>query len=321
MRLYDLTSPEYRQIASKKIEMPVAQAWRLAHKVADEVVLQFTGELGIADTKIAYVNSASGHKEIYMMDYDGAEPTPADLEPVHQPLADVEPRSARSIAFTSFMRGYPYLYRLFPFEKRPVQLLAGYLGINTSPAWSPDGRFLALTLSKDGNPEIYVLTLATGASAALTTFAGIDTEPTWSPTGREIAFVSDRSGAAQIYVMDAEGANVRRLSQDRIQHAAALVAEGRRDRLHLASGQSRHLGGEPRRLEPPPAHLRTAAATKAHRGRRTGATRCSSPGGSGASQLFTMLADGSEQQQLLKGPGRHDKWLVVATPSVIGLAG
>ena len=53
MRLYDLTSPEQRLIASKKFEMPVAQARRLSHKIADEVVLQFTGELGIADTKIA----------------------------------------------------------------------------------------------------------------------------------------------------------------------------------------------------------------------------------------------------------------------------
>jgi cytochrome c oxidase subunit 1 len=57
------------------------------------------------------------------------------------------------------MRGYPYLYRMFPFENRPVQVLAGFLGINTSPAFSPDGRSLALTLSRDGNPEVYVLIL------------------------------------------------------------------------------------------------------------------------------------------------------------------
>src|SRR5262245_52739501 len=133
MRLYDLTSPEYRQIATKKFEMPVNQAWRLAHKVADEVVLQFTGELGVADTKIAYVNSSSGSKEVYMMDYDGAEPVRLtsnqsnNLSPTWSP-------DLRSIAFTSFMRGYPYLYRLFPFEKRPVQLMAGYLAVHTSAA-------------------------------------------------------------------------------------------------------------------------------------------------------------------------------------------
>ena len=44
MRLHDLTSPEFRLIGAKKIELPTAQTRRLAHKVADEVVLQFTGE-------------------------------------------------------------------------------------------------------------------------------------------------------------------------------------------------------------------------------------------------------------------------------------
>src|SRR5207237_1111406 len=45
MRLYDLTDPDHRMIASKKFELPAAQLRRLAHKVADEVALQFTGEL------------------------------------------------------------------------------------------------------------------------------------------------------------------------------------------------------------------------------------------------------------------------------------
>src|SRR5690349_14722453 len=52
MRLYDLTSPEFRLIASKKFELPSAQTRRLAHKIADEVVMQFTGEPGIADPKL-----------------------------------------------------------------------------------------------------------------------------------------------------------------------------------------------------------------------------------------------------------------------------
>ena len=215
MRLYDLTNPEQRLIASKRLELRVADGRRLAHKIADEVVYQFTGELGIADTKIAYVARASESKELYAMDYDGAGPArltqndSINLSPTWSP-------DARSLAFTSYMRGYPYLYRLFPFERRPIQLLAGFLGINTSPAWSPDGRFVALTLSKDGNPEIYLLNVATGPPPRrLTNHPAIDTEPTWSPTGREIAFISDRTGTAQVFVMDAEGANVRQRSEER----------------------------------------------------------------------------------------------------------
>ena len=194
MRLYDLTTPEYRLIASRKFEVAAPQSRRLAHKIADEIVLQFTGELGVADTKLAYVVGPPGAKEIFVADYDGAGAVGVtrngsiNLSPVWSP-------DARSIAFTSFMNGYPDLFRLFPFERqRPVQTLASFVGINSSPGWSHDGRFLALTLSKDGNPEIYVLTVATGVLQRLTRHAGIDTEPAWAPTGQQIAFVSDRAG-------------------------------------------------------------------------------------------------------------------------------
>jgi len=212
MRLYDLTSPDHRLIGTKKFELPVSQLRRLGHKVADEVVLQFTGEPGIADTKIAYVVGSVGSvKEIVMADYDGAASTPVtrngsiNLSPVWSP-------DARSLAFTSFKQGYPDLYRAFPFERRPEQSVAAFQGVNIAPAFSPDGRSLAMTLSKDGNPEIYVLTLASGAMRRLTRHAGIDSEPSWSPNGRQLAFLSDRAGSPNIYVMDAEGTNVRQIT-------------------------------------------------------------------------------------------------------------
>jgi TolB protein len=212
MRLYDLTTPEHRLIGTKKFELPVAQLRRLAHKVADEVVLQFTGEPGVADTKIAYVSGPLGAKEIVVADYDGIGSAPVtrngsiNLSPVWSP-------DARSLAYTSYQQGYPDLYRIFPFEpRRPAQTLAAFAGINSSPAFSPDGKSIAMTLSVSGNPEIHVLTLATGVMRRLTRHAGIDTEPTWAPTGRQIAFVSDRAGSPHIFVMDDQGTNVRQLT-------------------------------------------------------------------------------------------------------------
>ena len=302
MRLYDLTSPEFRVIGTKKLELPAAQLRRLAHKVADEVVLQFTGELGIADTKVAYVNSSTGHKELALMDYDGVgaarvtSNNSINLSPVWSP-------DTRSLAFTSYMRGYPYLYRLFPFENRPVQVLAGFLGINTSPAFSPDGRSVALTLSRDGNPEVYVLNLATGAFRRLTTYSGIDTEPTWSPTGREIAFVSERAGGAQIFVMDAEGANVRRLTQGGFNTQPRWSPKG--DTIVFTSRQGNFdLWG----VAPDGSNLRRLTAGP---GNNEGASWA--PNGrhlvfqsnrlAGGYQLFTMLADGTEQQPLTRAPG------------------
>ena len=298
MRLYDLTDPNHRMIASKKFELPAAQLRRLAHKVADEVVLQFTGELGVADTKIAYVSGPVGAKEILMADYDGAGGVPVtrngsiNLSPVWSP-------DARSLAFTSFKQGYPDLYRVFPFERRPEQTLAAFVGINSSPSFSPDGKSLAMTLSVTGNPEIHVLNLATGVMRRLTRHAGIDTEPTWSPTGRQLAFVSDRGGVPHIYVMDAEGANVRQITsggfhtQPRWSPRGDLIAYTQRAGTHdiwIVDVD----GSNPRRLT---SGGDNQGASWAPNGRHLAfqSSRL------GRWQLFAVLADGSAPTPLTRG--------------------
>ena len=47
---------------------------RMVHAFADEIVSRYTGEKGVARTRIAYVSDKSGHKELYLMDYDGWNP-------------------------------------------------------------------------------------------------------------------------------------------------------------------------------------------------------------------------------------------------------
>jgi TolB protein len=303
MRLYDLTTPEQRLIASKKFALAPAQVRRLAHKIADEVVLQFTGEPGIADTKLAYVLGPAGKKEIAVADYDGFNQSTVtsnssiNLTPAWSP-------DARSFAFTSYMRGYPDLYRAFPFERRPPQTLAAFVGINSSPAWSPDGRHVALTLSKDGNPEVYVLNVATGALRRLTRHAGIDTEPTWSPDGRRIAFVSERTGRAQIFVMDAEGASVRQLAAGPWQTQPRWSPKG--DVIVYTARQGTHDlwavnadGSQPRRLTAGPGN--NQGASWAPNGRHL-VFQSSRLGGW---HLFAMLADGTEQRPITRGSAEY----------------
>ncbi len=303
MRLYDLTTPEHRLIATKQFEAPTAQPRRLAHKVADEVVRQFTGEPGIADTKIAYVQGPTGAKEIWMSDYDGANPTAVtrngsiNLTPVWSP-------DGRSLVITSFMQGYPDLYRIFPFERRPAQTLAAFVGINSSPAWSPDGRSLALTLSKDGNPEIYLLTVATGTLRRLTRHAGIDTEPAWSPTGQQLAFVSDRNGAPHIFVMDGEGANVRPLTSNGFHTQPRWSPKG--DTLVYTQREGTHDlwaidpdGSNPRRLTAGPGDSQGAAWAPNGRHLAFQSNR------SGRWQIFAMALDGTPPTQMTRGPAEH----------------
>ena len=56
-----------------------------------------------------------------------------------------------------------------------------------------------MTLSKDGNPEIYVMDLRNRRLRRVTSSPAIDTEPAWSPDGQSLAFTSDRGGKPQIY--------------------------------------------------------------------------------------------------------------------------
>jgi TolB protein len=46
----------------------------MAHRFADELVFRYTGEPGIARTKIAYVSEQGTARELFVMDYDGYEP-------------------------------------------------------------------------------------------------------------------------------------------------------------------------------------------------------------------------------------------------------
>jgi TolB protein len=297
-RLYDLTSPDQRPIVGKKLDFPSAQVRRLAHRIADEVVLQFTGQRGIADTKLAFTRATGQAKEIYVSDYDGAaagavtQNKSVNLSPAWSP-------DARSLAFTSFSRGYPDLYRIFPFERRPEQVLSAFSGINTSPAWSPDGQHVALTLSKDGNPEVYVLNVGTGVFRRLTRHPAIDTEPTWSPDGRQIAFVSDRAGLPRIYAMDAEGGNVRQLTEGAAHTQPRWSPRG--DAIAYTAREGRFTiwvvnadGSNARRLADSGDNQSAAWSPD---GRHL-AFQTSRLGGQ---QIFAMFPDGSEQSPLIRG--------------------
>jgi Tol biopolymer transport system component len=84
-------------------------------------------------------------------------------------------------------------------------------GPDFDPAWSPDGKRIAFTSTRDGNNEIYLMNADGSTQTRLTNNAAIDIDPKWSPDGR-ILFNSTRDVQGDIYVMDDNGANVTRLT-------------------------------------------------------------------------------------------------------------
>jgi TolB protein len=176
---------------------------RLAsHQVADMIFEKILGIRGAFATRIAYI-SVLGHLPVrtyrlIVADADGENPACRDAI---ERAADVarlvarRPEPGLRVLRGSAAVGLRAILKTG--ERRRVSARAG---VNQAPAWSPDGKKLALTLStRDGNLDVYVLDLATQALTRITDDPGIDTEPQWSKDGQSLYFTSDRAGGPQIY--------------------------------------------------------------------------------------------------------------------------
>jgi TolB protein len=205
--------PGKKPIFVRQYRGPLAQWRSLVHHFADDIVMQFTGEPGVASTRIAFIVDQSRTKEMWVMDADGANARQITRDGSIAQLPSWSPDGSL-LLFTTYRGGTgPQLWVVSPEAGRPF-LVSGRPGLNTGGAYSPDGRGIACTLGLDGNAELYHLDARGGSPERLTTNRAIDTSPCWSPTGREIAFTTDRSGTPQVHVMDADGGNVRRLTYD-----------------------------------------------------------------------------------------------------------
>jgi TolB protein len=62
-----------------------------------------------------------------------------------------------------------------------------------------------LTLSKDGNPEIYTISLSGSIENRITRTRGGETSPSWSPTGDRLVYSSDDHGTPQLFISSSSG--------------------------------------------------------------------------------------------------------------------
>jgi TolB protein len=193
------------------VEKTYTGSWRHAtHEFADDITMAAAGVPGFATSRVAFISAATGQKELYVMDIDGAN--------VRQMTQDhtisngpAFSRDGSTVAYTSYKSGYPDVYTI-KLATGARTRVAFFPGINSGPSFSPDGGTIALTLSKDGNPEIYTIPASGGMPTRLTHTRGTETSPSWSPSGDRLVFSSDDRGRPQLFVMPASGGEMTRLS-------------------------------------------------------------------------------------------------------------
>lgn len=315
--LYDVKNITSPQVLGKQYQdTATADAVRLiAHRFADEIIFRLGGGIqGIAESKIYYVSTRSGHKEIWGMDYDGANQHQITHLGSDALSPRVSPDNSR-IAFSALTKtGWDIM--MYSLDLNRMVSFPHFGGTNLSPAWTPDGLHLAFSSSRTGDPEIYMVDASGGDLKRLTNSHGPDVSPVWNhKTGAQIAWVSGRSGLPQIYTMEADGTNVQRMTDQGYAVSPAWSPNGQ----FLAFAWIRKYGpGEPGASD---IYLMDIASKQwvqlTHDGGRNDFPSWSPDGRhivfqsnrSGSLQIWTMLADGTKQTQLaFTGTNSQPNW-------------
>ncbi|MBW2018646.1 MAG: Tol-Pal system beta propeller repeat protein TolB [Deltaproteobacteria bacterium] len=209
LRLFDTFGG--RLIVGKRYTGRLKDHRRMIHRFCDEVILRLTGHPGIFNTRIAFVSTTTGNKEIFIADFDGYNP----IQFTNTGTITLFPAwssDGKWLAYTDYRRRKPELYIRNIKEQRGT--VVALEGSSITPAWVPGQFALAASLSYEGNPAIYLLSGNGKIMRKLTHYWGIDVAPTWSPDGKAFAFVSNRSGTPQIFIKSMENGEVRRLTYE-----------------------------------------------------------------------------------------------------------
>ena len=278
-------------------------ARKTAHEFAADILQQFGGT-SLAGTKICFVSDRAGRgiKEIWWMDPDGANQKPITNYRSVCTTPGVSPDGTK-IAFTSYVKGNPAILLHSLETGRQLRFYGPVSSMVATPEFTPDGQKILFSYTIDGWPQIAVANVDGSNLRRISYVRAIEVEPKVNPkTGAEVAFVSGRAGFQQIFRMNLDGSDVRQLTPG---EGLAANPSWHPDGQHIAFVWSKGYA---------PGHFNIFVmdvATRTYVQLTHGAGRNENPTWApdgrhivfsstrgGSTQIYTMLADGTQVRQL-----------------------
>jgi TolB protein len=188
-------------------------ARKVAQEFAADILARF-GAQSLAGTKIYFVREVQrGYKEIWVMDYDGANQRPVTKfgELAFTPAVS---RDGTKLAFTLLSQRNPSIVLWSIEANRRLPFVNPRASVNSSPDFTPDGQTILFSSSLGGGfANIFAANLDGSGIRRITSVRAVETEPKVNPkTGQEVVMTSGRSGPPQIYRMSIDGTGIERLT-------------------------------------------------------------------------------------------------------------
>ncbi|MFN7141319.1 MAG: hypothetical protein ACK4UN_18485 [Limisphaerales bacterium] len=181
-----------------------------AHALANDIIFAVTGVKGVAHTKIAFRVDQGDTSEVFVADYDGHNAVAITSDRTEVALPTWVP-GQRKLLYSSRRNGFLHLFS-HDLTTGSRKLVAGYSGNNYSAAVSPDGRRIAMILTKSGNPDLYVADIDGSNLRQLTRTRDDESSPCWSPDGSTICYVGRSGKRAALFTISANGGEPRQLT-------------------------------------------------------------------------------------------------------------
>jgi TolB protein len=289
-----------------------AGATKVAREFAADI-LKIFGATSLIGTKIYFVSSRTGHKEIWSMDYDGSNQKAFTAYGTITTFPVVSPDGTK-IAFTTYPvrkgaggkvigEGQPEIFVHSVETGRKLVYYNQKASMNAASDFLLDSRHLLIYCTASGFSQIYETDLDGSGLRRVTHSVSLEVEGKVNPkTGNDVVFVSGRGGTPQVYRMNIDGTDVVRLTTG---EGDAVNPSWSPDGQHIAFSWTR--GYEPGNFNIFVMDVATRDFVQLTHGAGRNENPSWAPDGvhlvfsstrDRNTQIYTMLADGTGVQQL-----------------------
>ena len=213
VNLWDVTTGVVRQRALYGVDPSGSGDSRITiHRVSDQIV-NWTGGIGIAATRIAFKMKNGIEDAIWRIDNDGTNLVRVSrggggaytMTPAWSPDGTMVSYSEhRDSRWTLYIQKLATGTRTAVTSMAPGDMYGGY--------FSPDGRSMVFTYGPPGGSGSTIATVNSAQNCCAHELThdrrnADNVSASYSPNGRHIAYISTRTGSQQVWVMDDDGLN------------------------------------------------------------------------------------------------------------------